>query len=114
METGVTASIEALTEQKCGHVWKMPPCFVHATFQSGFWKFLVPLLRSGAFSPPRLLGCRTAPEGLDSVADCLCTSCFWLKEYVMRASRRGNGPMDTQGSGGIELLQSMRDKGRGK
>lgn len=75
---------------------------------------MVPVLGDAALKFPKLLGCRTAPKGLGTVYICDCASCFWLKEYVLRAVRRGNGPLAEPGKYAEELTRSKNKRKRNK
>lgn len=102
-DIAVTAPLESIAAANHGNVWRMPPCFVRAFFQKEFWDRVVPLMGAAGLDTPKLLGYRRAPQGLGTCYSCDCESCFWLKEYVMRAHGRGNGPLDATGTRAEEL-----------
>ena len=105
-DIGVTGSFEALTSADHSNAWMIPPCFIRVLFQKKFWQTTYPSLGDAAFDFPRLLGFRTATQGLGTYSQCYCESCFRMKEFAMRARRRENQAIKAQGSYDVELTNS--------
>lgn len=104
-DIAITTSLQSLTSTQSCPLWRIAPCVLRAFFQKDFWASVVPKMGSAALRPPKLLGVRVAPVSIGKCFSCNCDSCFWMKEYALRAYDRGNGRIAEVGSRRDELVQ---------